>query len=440
MLVAPLRSGDVVTGVLYLGYYADRPRTGEDEQLLNTFVELGSNTLHRIRVMEQLEQNILQREHELKVLYEVMSIASEARETEPLLHQSLRIALRVLQGERGAIHLFDFKKGKLYMAVSENVPPELINWLELSGLYKDLWNRVYQSCKSLRVGKVQSESYTEQKSAGVKTLTYFGVPILAKGSTLGVMSIFNTDDSSETHENDDMIQTIADQIGLSLESLFQRKQSEEALILEERQRLARDLHDLVSQSLYGLVLSADIGNKFLKMKAYPELTQTLEDIGDTALQSLKEMRLMLFELRPISFETVGLAGALELRLNTVERRAGMETNLVLEGSELIPRTIDLEIYRIITEALNNSLKHSYAKQILVEIKANQENITIHIDDNGKGFTLEENRGGGIGLSSMKERTNRMGGQLEVVSEHGTGTSIRISIPLLVPVDGGKKNG
>jgi signal transduction histidine kinase len=440
LLVAPLRNGETVTGVLYLGYRQGRLPASEDEKLLNTFVESGSNTLHRIQVMEQLEQNIHQREHELKVLYEVMRIASEARESDQLLHESLRTALKVLNGDRGAIHLYDFKAGKLYMAVSDNISTPFKDWLEISGLYKDLWNKVYQTRKILRVDKVQSQSYPEMTDPNVTVLSYIGVPILAKGSMLGVLSSFNPAGLPVGLEVDVMIQTIADQIGLSLESLFQRKQADEALILEERQRLARDLHDSVSQSLYGLVLSADIGNKFLKMKAYPELTQTLGEIGETALQSLKEMRLMLFELRPISFETVGLTGALELRLNTVERRAGMETRLVIEGADFIPQTIDIEIYRIITEALNNSLKHSYAHQILVEIKADSEKITIRVDDDGKGFSTREPRVGGIGLSSMQERTHRMAGQLQIISGQGQGTSIRIDIPLVVAVDGGKGNG
>jgi PAS domain S-box-containing protein len=427
MLVAPLRSGSNVEGVIYLGYRSPREYSSDDEQLLNTFVESGSITLHRLRIMEQLKQNILQREHELKALYEIVSIASEAGKSESLLQQSLKVALNALKCRKGVIHLVDPETGKLKEAVSEYFPTDLRSWLVLSGLYEELWNKALSTQSLVRMDRLQSQSYPENTGAEVKVLAYVGVPIQAKGITLGVLSLFG-EDGAFMEEKLQIIQTIADQIGLSLESLTQRKQGEEALILEERQRLARDLHDSVSQSLYGLVLSADIGNKFLKMKAYPELSQTLEEIGETALQSLKEMRLMLFELRPLSFETVGLQGALELRLNTVERRAGMESELIMNGSEIIPRYMDLEIYRIITEALNNSLKHSFAKKILVSVEASDNMIQISVVDNGKGFIVEEKHMGGIGLSSMRERATRIGGKLQVDSEKEKGTTVKIIVP------------
>jgi PAS domain S-box-containing protein len=427
MLVAPLRSGRNVEGVIYLGYCSPRDYSSEDEQLLNTFVESGSITLHRLRMMEQLEQNVLQREHELKALYEIVSIASEAGESGSLLQQSLDVALHALKCTQGVIHLTDPSTGKLKEAVTKHFPDELRDWLELSGLSGELWNKALATRSLVRIDKLQSQSYHEKTGAEVKVLAYVGVPIQAKGISLGVLSLFG-ENGAFMQEKLQIIQTIADQIGLSLESLTQRKQAEEALILEERQRLARDLHDSVSQSLYGLVLSADIGNKFLKMKAYPELSQTLEEIGETALQSLKEMRLMLFELRPLSFETVGLQGALELRLNIVERRAGMETELKIERPEIIPRYMDLEIYRIITEALNNSLKHSFAKKILVSVQASDEEIHIAVVDDGKGFIVEEKHNGGIGLSSMRERAIRIGGRLQVDSQKEKGTTVEIIIP------------
>ena len=429
LLIAPLKSGNFVDCVIYLGYCSEKSYSAEDELLLNLFVESGSNMLDRFRVMEQLDQNITQREHELNVLYEIMSIAGEARESVPLLQQALDITLNALGCNTGVIHLVDPESRRLKVTVQKQFEKELLEWLELSGLYRELWVKVYSTCDMVRVKSLQTQSYYEQAGKDVTVLSYMGVPIQAKGNLLGVLSLFGSSDSFLEEGNQQLLLTIANQIGLSLENLNQRKRTEEALILEERQRLARDLHDSVSQSLYGLVLAADIGNKFLKIKAYPELSRTLSEIGEISLQSLKEMRLMLFELHPLTFDKVGLAGALDLRLNTVERRAEMETTLEIGGTEFIPPRIDLEIYWIITEALNNSLKHSFASQILISIKAVQDMVNIQVIDNGKGFSKEDQNSGGFGLSSMMERANRIGGNLEVESQKGIGTKIRIKIPL-----------
>ena len=239
----------------------------------------------------------------------------------------LDIALKALDASIGVVHLVEPTTGKLRIAARKNFGAELESWLVLSSASQDLWEKALDTQAFVEKSHLLGSSVAEKTGDDMKVFSYVGMPISAKDRKLGVFSLFWEEPFRAERDSRQLVHTIADQIGLSLEALFRRIESDEALILGERQRLARDLHDSVSQSLYGLVLSADIGNKFLKMKAYPELNLTLTEIGEIALQSLKEMRLMLFELRPLTFDTVGLAGALELRLNTVEKHSGMETEL-----------------------------------------------------------------------------------------------------------------
>ena len=428
LMVAPLLTGNTVAGVLYLGTHHLRSRTPDDELLLSSFVESAGNTLHRLLVMRQLEQNINQREHELHVLYEVMSIASEVLDKETLLRKSLSATLQAVHCEVGAIHLTDSCENKLTLAVSQQFPDPLQNYLLLSGASKNLWEKAYADRQVIQERWVKSQSYHEQTGEGVSLWDYLGVPIHAKDAVIGVLSLFGNLGMLDSGQIQ-LVSTIADQIGLAYETTIKRQHDTETLIFEERQRLARELHDSVSQSLYGLVLSADVGNKLLKVKAYPKLAETLEDIGDVALQALKEMRLMLFELRPVSFESVGLVGALELRLNTVEERAKIRTFLTITGREFLPSAFDLQVYRIATEALNNSLKHSRASEIHVDLSASPNQLEMVIHDNGVGFDKEQRNPGGIGLSSMRERANRISGKLVIDSDRGGGTLIKLSLPL-----------
>ncbi len=432
LVIAPLRTGDTVAGVHFLGSRAVREKIPEDEQLLSAFAESSSITMHRILMMEQLEQNIKEREEELQVLYEIMSISNETSDEETLLKKSITCILKAVNCEVGVIHLVDLNGKKLKVAVTENYPDTLHNYFLLSGAANDLWERVYAEKQNIQITGLQSQSYHETTGSGVQVLNYLGIPIRTKDTVKGVISIFYTG----VHLNPGQIRligTIADQIGLALESTIQRKHENEVLISAERQRLARELHDSISQSLYGLALSADVSNKLLKVKAYSELSRTLEETREVALQALKEMRLMLFELRPVSLEAVGLVGALELRLNTVEGRANIDTKLTADGMDLLPRAYDLDVYRIATEALNNALKHSHASEVQVDLSVSRGWFQMVIRDNGIGIDPAKVTSGGIGLSSMQERAQRIGGSVAIDSERNRGTAVTLSVPLPLPV-------
>ena len=429
LVVAPLHTGDTIVGALYLGSRDTRDYITEEEQLISAFVESSSNTLHRIQLMEQLKQNIEQQKNELRILYNVMSIASEELDSETLLSKSLSTTLAAVHCDIGVIHLMDVLERKLKVSAEQNLPPSLYNYLLLSGTAETLWEKVFADQDVILIRRLKSQSYDESTRESVQLYDYLGVPIRVKDTIIGVLSLFNGSGLFLDTGQIQLIRTIADQIGLALETTSQRKRENEALIFEERQRLARELHDSVSQSLYGLVLAADVGNKLLKVKAYSELAKALSEIGDVALQSLKEMRLMLFELRPVTLETIGLAGALELRLNTVEERANIHTTLTVTGKEFIPRGYELEVYRIATEALNNSLKHSRASEVNVALSATPQYFELVIQDNGIGFDLGQKSAGGMGLITMHERSNRISGSLTIDSKPQTGTRVILTVPV-----------
>lgn len=419
LVVIPLLAKSAMVGVIYLAY-KKRQRFNEDDlQLMRSFVEATGNTLHRIELMNQLQVNIANRENQQQILYKIMAITSETVDLDDLLKKILAEILRAMNCGIGVIHLME--RGKITRSI--NTPEDLPKHFK-----SDLEQTKKIALKASTYFDKKNFSFQQRRGSAVKNLV---APIRSKGKILGVISLIGECLDAGDQEMLRLITSIADEIGLAVESARHRKRSEETLLLEERQRLARDLHDAVSQSLYGLVLSADISKKLLQIKEFGTLEDTLNDIETFALQSLREMRLMLFELRPISFEAEGLTGALELRLNTVERRAGIHTDLEVKGDEHISSPLDLELYRVTTEALNNALKHSNATQIQVHLEANLEfNVCdLRIIDNGTGFDPRNRKPGGIGISSMQERALRMGGQLSVESNPSFGTVVHFVCPL-----------
>ncbi len=218
--------------------------------------------------------------------------------------------------------------------------------------------------------------------------------------------------------------------------ITERKQAEEALrasearlaVMEERQRLARDLHDSAAQALYAITMYAEAARQLLGDRSMA--ADYFREIRDTAQEALRDMRLLLFELRPPALEQEGLVGALQTRLEAVEGRAGLETELEVEEGRQLPLEIEEGLYRIAQEALNNALKHAQARRITVHLRQTAPATILEIADDGAGFDLTTAREkGGLGLRGMEERAARLGGRLTVESRPGEGTRVKVTVPV-----------
>ncbi|MCK4817335.1 sensor histidine kinase, partial [bacterium] len=151
---------------------------------------------------------------------------------------------------------------------------------------------------------------------------------------------------------------------------------------------------------------------------------------ETIQQSLKEMRLLIYELRPSILSNVGLLEALQHRLDTVEKRAGIITSFKCTIIDQPSAITETELYGIAQEALNNVLKHSGADSVSISLTQLNQEIILEITDDGLGFQLQESpASGGFGISSMKERAEKIGGRVEITSKPDRGTRIKVYAPL-----------
>jgi signal transduction histidine kinase len=206
-------------------------------------------------------------------------------------------------------------------------------------------------------------------------------------------------------------------------------QAEELAIANERNRLARDLHDSVAQTLYGLTLQAEAASRKLGLGNLEIVDEYLHEIRQNARQTLQEIRLLIFELSPPILQEAGLAAALKARLETVESRSGIQIKADFPPMGRFPIRTETELYRIAQEALNNALKHAQASQVQVSLKQDQEtgNLVMAISDNGTGFDTQI-RQGGLGLHGMRARANELHGKLWIESEPGQGTRVSVEVP------------
>lgn len=207
-------------------------------------------------------------------------------------------------------------------------------------------------------------------------------------------------------------------------------QTEELAIAKERNRLARELHDSVAQTLYGLTLQSEAAARKLAAGQTKAAEGYMRDIRQSALQTLQETRLLIFELRPPILEEEGLAAALRARLEAVEARSGLKTHIHVADIGRLPPHIEVGLYRLAQEALNNTLKHAQASQVSISLTRVEGKAILEVADNGIGFDplLAESQGG-MGLRGMRERAEQLGAKLLIESAPEAGTKVKVEASL-----------
>jgi PAS domain S-box-containing protein len=260
--------------------------------------------------------------------------------------------------------------------------------------------------------------------------TIYFVPLISRGQAVGSLNLYYLAGEEPGEDETVFLGAIADQTAVAVENarLFAAAQGKAAL--EERQRLARELHDSVSQALYGIALGSRTAHALLDRQDSPErVTEWLEYVLSLAEAGLTEMRSLIFELRPESLETEGLIAALKQQAAALEARHEIPVRTTLLGEESdLPLETKETLYRIAQEALHNTVKHARASRSDLRLACDALGITLEISDDGAGFDPEGDFSGHLGLKSMRERAARLGGTLRVESAPGEGTTIRVQIP------------
>jgi len=254
-------------------------------------------------------------------------------------------------------------------------------------------------------------------------------PIRTKDRTLGVLVVASQQPARFDEQHMRLLTLLANQAGRLIENSELHAKAREVAVLEERNRLARELHDSVTQVLFGLTLNLESAASVLSRN--PEKAASLVTRSkEMAAEALAEMRSLIFELRPAALQEKGLAMALSNHVNLFRRRHGIDVSLTLEGDERLPPDAEFALYRVAQEALNNVAKHSRAQHVRVRLKLQPDEARLEVCDDGIGFDPNAGtRGGSFGMIGMRERLSEVKGFLEVESMPGRGTCIRGRIPL-----------
>ena len=257
--------------------------------------------------------------------------------------------------------------------------------------------------------------------------SFLGVPIVAPEGVIGAFYLTEKEGDREfTAADQELIQLLAAHAAIAITNARLYEQSRELSILSERNRLALELHDAVSQKLFSLVLNAEAAATLLDRNPIEARAQVVK-LGGLATEALDELRSLIFELRPPDLERDGLCGALRKHVDVLRRL--QPTRIELDGDVELERNLrrDQDVFRIAQEALQNALRHAYAKHIVVRLRADDGRLVLDVEDDGVGFDPDaaEVRSRRLGLTSMEERAQRLGARLEVRSAKGAGTTVHL---------------
>jgi len=389
------------------------------------------------KLVEEARQRA--RDEMFVLLNAISNAASHSMTLDDFLSESIYQIIYPFQSQVVAIFLTDDSKeknseqAKMRLAAHFGLVPDSEAEMETLSSHAWLFDGVMRTRQPIIIGGAQNDIQLPPILEDAEIANLIILPLLTQAGEnsrlLGCLLLGRKNEEPYLQDEVIRLMTIAEQIANLIDSDRRRQL---AIALSEREKLMRDLHDSVSQKLYGLVTLTEAAQAALEAGSKVVPSQVLAKIGENARQAVKEMRLFLYQMQPVDLEKGDLVSALHHRLGAVEGRADIQARFMPDEGISISKDKEIALYYIAQEALNNILKHAHANSVLVKLRQTRKNIILEIIDNGNGFDPHHVDQSGIGLQNIKSRTVQINGKLKIISRPGSGTTIKVMAPRQKP--------
>ncbi|MDO8916122.1 MAG: GAF domain-containing sensor histidine kinase, partial [Coriobacteriia bacterium] len=258
------------------------------------------------------------------------------------------------------------------------------------------------------------------------------VPVKIKGRAIGVLAAINPRARPFREDQVSLMAVLGAFAGIAIENSRLHEQASYALLADERSRIAKDMHDGLSQQLFSVSLELDVCRKRLRSRP-DEVERRLERQQAVVVRSLSELRRYIYDLRPLSLDRLGLAAAMRMRVMEISEAAGIAGRLQVDGaSRRLPPGVEACLYRVAQEAVSNAARHAQASRVIVTLRFGASTVLMVVEDDGIGFTSRDrdvasDSDSGMGLANMRDRVAAEGGSLDVVSGD-SGTTVTVDLP------------
>lgn len=387
--------------------------------------------IHRLN--SQLEQRVDQRTHELTTLLQAASNLTSTLELTPLLRLILEQLQSVVAYDGAAIFTLANERELKLLLYRGPIPQA-----ELRSTWPLAQDQANAQVINRRQPVIIPDTHADtplarayQVTAGQHLRyirTWMGVPLIFKDRVIGMLGFDHTQPYYYSPHHAELALAFASQAAIAIENARLYAQAHTLAALEERQKLARELHDSVSQALYGINLGAQTARELLGSDP-AAIAQPLDYVVALADAALIEMRALIFELRPESLEMEGLVVALTRQVDAVRARHRLAVSTDFCPEPPVALAVKEAFYRITQEALHNIVKHAHASRVEVRLAQQDAQLALQIDDDGRGFDPTRSFPGHLGLHSMRERAEQLGGHCRITSAPGQGTHIQVAIPI-----------
>lgn len=433
-LAGPLRAKGEVNGLLFVGDRRTCPILRQDEELLDTVCNMIGVCTENVRLYQDRTRQ-LQVE---RLVIEVTEEVTSELELDRVLPKVMEIAVDLAGADGGVIALLDEERNIIRYPYIHRLPPELVDVTVSKG--EGLSGEVMTTGEPMVIDNY--EAYVNAVPAFVEAglMSVATVPVVSGDRTFGALSVLSIDEAKAFSDRDlALLTAIGRQAGIAIENAYlyenmrfyarQITQAQE----NERRRIARELHDDTIQSLVGLSRRLEALATSRDMLS-AEVTARISELQQTTGEVIKRVRRFSQDLRPSILDDLGLLPTLEELTADLNRQDGLHAEFRVKGEERrLSSEMELTLFRIAQEALNNVRRHADAEHVITTVELSDSAVTLTVEDDGKGFnppTLTDHptAGGKLGLIGMHERARLLGGSLILDSEPGRGTKVIVNVP------------
>lgn len=360
----------------------------------------------------------------ITILKEIAELLNEATDMKMMLNDALSKFIDGTKFETGWIFFID-EKARPELVAHKNLP-QALSQNECGHLRKGgCWcvsrfrnNELKRASNIIECQRIEAAIEEHEDNAGITH--HSTVPLQVGDERFGLLNVASSNTVRFSEEDLELLESVAFQLGSAIKRIVLTKQQQEIALVQERNRLARDLHDSVNQLLFSVTLTARAG---VEMAEQEELKETFREIQSLTQEALNEMRALIWQLRPQGLES----GLLEAIKNYAEM-LGLQLHVNVAGVLQFPSRVEETIFRVAQEALNNVRRHADVKEATLTMNVTSKEIVMQIEDEGRGFVTTKREIPSFGLQSIKDRIHALNGKVNWTSELGKGTKIVITLP------------
>lgn len=371
-----------------------------------------------------LEATLSRRTNELATLNAISASVSSSLDLQEILDIALENTLKIMNTNAGGVYLLEKRREELQLASYRGFEPASASAIDNLAVGEGFSGRVVELRENLVIEDLSEDPRLTRdivKQIGYRSLA--SVPLISRREVLGTLFVLTCDVRRFSEQELELLTSIGHQLGAAVDSAQLLEQSQKAAALEERQRLARDLHDAVTQTLFSASLIAEVLPRIWDKDPEEGILRSRE-LRELTRGALAEMRSLLVELRPAALVDAQLPDLLNQLAEATTGKARIPVSVKIDGTCDLPVDVKVAMYYIAQEALNNVVKHANASSVEISLECLGDSVAnLHIIDDGQGFDSNDVSPGEFGLGIMEERAKSIDAEFEKKSELGVGTRI-----------------